>query len=156
MGCDIHCNLEYRRNNQSNWYDIDLYQRNKYFGSDEDEIEEFEKIRLYTKRSYFLFGLLAGVRNIMVEPIKQPRGIPEDVTESVKKFYNNMGKDAHTPSWYTLYELKRAQKTLNEECLQELIDCVELRYIQVENYGYKKTLTEDEEKNIRLVFWFDN
>lgn len=84
MGCDIHCNLEYRRNSQSNWYDIDLYKRNKYFGQDGDEIEEFEKVKLYNERSYFLFGLLAGVRNHMVEPIKQPRGIPEDVSESVK------------------------------------------------------------------------
>ena len=66
------------------------------------------------------------------------------------------GSDAHTPSWCTLYELKRAQKTLNELVLQELIDAIELRYIQSENYGYKKSLTEDEENNIRLVFWFDN
>jgi hypothetical protein len=74
------------------------------------------------------------------------------VSESVKKYYDAWGTDAHTPSWYTLYELKRAQKTI----LQELIDAIELRYIQSENYGYKKTLTEDEEKRIRLVFWFDN
>ena len=61
-----------------------------------------------------------------------------------------------TPSWYTLYELKKAQNTLDEQVLQELIDAIELRYIQSENYGHKKTLTEDEEKRIRLVFWFDN
>ena len=67
-----------------------------------------------------------------------------------------MGNDAHTPSWYTLYELKKAQNTLDEQVLQELIDAIELRYIQSENYVYKKTLTEDEEKRIRLVFWFDN
>lgn len=157
MGCDIHCNLEYRRNEQSAWYDIDLYNKNKYFGTDGDETEpEYWKVSLYTGRSYFLFGLLAGVRNHNVEPIIEPRGIPDDVSESIKKCYDSWSSDGHTPSWYTLYELKRAQKTLSELVLQELIDSIELRYIQSENYGYKKTLTEDEEKNIRLVFWFDS
>lgn len=155
MGCDIHCNLEYRRNTKSAWYDIDLYKKNKYFGEDESNEPEYWKVALYNERSYFLFGLLAGVRNRMVEPIKQPRGIPEDVSESVKNCYEKY-TDYHTPSWYTLYELKRAQKTLDELVLQELIDAIELRYIQSENYGYKKTLTEDEQKNIRLIFWFDN
>ena len=154
MGCDIHCNLEHRRNTESDWYDIDLYKKNKYFG--EDDEPEYWKVSLYNRRSYFLFGLLAGVRNYEVEPISQPRGIPDDVSESIKECYNKWGNDAHTPSWYTLYELKKAQNTLDEQVLQELIDAIELRYIQSENYGYKKTLTEDEEKRIRLVFWFDN
>ena len=154
MGCDIHCNLEYRRNKESDWYDIDLYKKNKYFG--EDDEPEYWKVSLYNGRSYFLFGLLAGVRNYSVEPIRQPRGIPDDVSESIKEYYNNWGDDAHTPSWYTLYELKSAQKTLDERVLQELIDAIELRYLQSENYGYKKTLTENEENRIRLVFWFDN
>ena len=39
MGCDIHCNLEYRRNETSKWKDIDLYKRNEYFGEDPDEPE---------------------------------------------------------------------------------------------------------------------
>ena len=157
MGCDIHCNLEYKRSRESNWCDIDLYKKNKCFGIDGYEDEpEFWKVSLYNGRSYFLFGLLAGVRNYNVEPIIEPRGIPDDVSESIKKYYDDWGSDAHTPSWYTLYELKRAQKTLNELVLQELIDAIELRYIQSENYGYKKSLTEDEENNIRLVFWFDN
>ena len=154
MGCDIHCNLEYRRNDKSAWYDIDLYKKNIYFGKDDEP--EYWRVSLYNERSYFLFGLLAGVRNYEVEPISQPRGIPDDVSESIKECYNKWGNDAHTPSWYTLYELKKAQNTLDEQVLQELIDAIELRYIQSENYGYKKTLTEDEEKRIRLVFWFDN
>ena len=154
MGCDIHCNLEYRRNKESDWYDIDLYKKNEYFG--EDDEPEYWKVSLYNGRSYFLFGLLAGVRNYSVEPISQPRGVPDDVSESIKEYYNKWGDDAHTPSWYTLYELKSAQKTLDERVLQELIDAIELRYLQSENYRYNKTLTEDEEKRIRLVFWFDN
>jgi hypothetical protein len=155
MGCDIHCNLEYQRNAVSDWYDIDLYKKNIYFGTDLDE-PEYWKVSLYNSRSYFLFGLLAGVRNRMVEPIKQPRGIPDDVCDSIRESFESWGLDAHTPSWYTLHELKRAQKTLDERVLQELIDAVELRFFQSENYGYKKTLTPDEENRIRLVFWFDN
>ena len=92
MGCDIHCNLEYKRNRESNWFDIDLYKRNKYFGIDGCEDEpEFWKVSLYNDRSYFLFGLLAGVRNYNVEPIIKPRGIPDDVSESIKKHYDNWG-----------------------------------------------------------------
>lgn len=111
---------------------------------------------LYNERNYFLFGLLAGVRNYNVQPIREPRGIPEDTCESIKKYFQNWGADAHTPSWFTLYELKKVQNQLNEECLQYLIDGIELRYTQSENYGYKKLLSEDEMKRIRLVFWFDN
>ncbi len=154
MGCDIHCNLEYRRNTESDWYDIDLYKKNKYFG--EDDEPEYWRVSLYNERSYFLFGLLAGVRNYSVEPISQPRGIPGDVCESIRESFESWNEDAHTPSWYTLHELKRAQKTLDERVLQELIDAMELRFFQSENYRYNKTLTEDEEKRIRLVFWFDN
>ena len=126
----------------------------KYFG--EDDEPEYLKVSLYNERSYFLFGLLAGVRNYSVEPISQPRGIPDDVSVAIKEYYDGWGDDAHTPSWYTLYELKSAQKTLDERVLQELIDSIELRFFQSETYGYKKLLSEDEEKRIRLVFWFDN
>jgi hypothetical protein len=98
MGCDIHCNLEYQRNKESAWYDIDLYKKNKYFGKCEDDEPEYWKVSLYNERSYFLFGLLAGVRNYAVEPISQPRGIPDDGSESIKEYYNKWGDDAHTPS----------------------------------------------------------
>ena len=99
---------------------------------------------------------MAGVRNYPVEPISRPRGIPDDVCSSIRDSFESWGCDAHTPSWYTLCELKIAQKTLDERVLQELIDAIEQRYFQSENYGYKKLLSEDEEKRIRLVFWFDN
>ena len=44
MGCDIHCNIEYRRNRESNWFDIDLYRKNKCFGMDGYEDEPTEEV----------------------------------------------------------------------------------------------------------------
>lgn len=61
MGCDIHAFVEYSRKDDSRekkyWYG---------FG------EEF-----HLSRDYLIFGLLAGVR-VDVQPIVEPRGIPED------------------------------------------------------------------------------
>jgi hypothetical protein len=45
----------------------------------------YEK-EIYHERNYSLFALLANVRNSAgVKPISEPRGLPEDVSEIVKK-----------------------------------------------------------------------
>ena len=154
MGCDIHCNVEYRRSYNKEYEDIDLYKRNRYFG--EEDREEFIKVDIYQGRCYLLFGILAGVRNHEVNPISTPRGIPADCCGNTCKEYYMYESDYHHPSWYTLSELKEAQNEYQEECLQEFIESIEKRFIDVINYGWSKKLTPEEERNIRVIFWFDN
>ena len=153
MGCDIQCHVEYNRIQNKEYEDIDLYKRNRYF---EEDREEFVKVDIYQGRCYFLFGILAGVRNYNVKPISEARGIPEDCCENTRKEYLQYERDYHHPSWYTLSELKDAQKEYQEDCLQEFIDSIEKRFIDVINYGWSKKLTPEEEKYIRVIFWFDN
>ena len=60
MGCDIHANFEIKVNNK--W----LY----YSNPDID-------------RNYDLFARMANVRNNRgIKPIDDPRGLPEDITET--------------------------------------------------------------------------
>lgn len=150
MGCNIHCNLEYRRTKNEKYEDIDLYKIDKYFS-----INGFEKVCLYNERNYYLYGILAGVRNKIVTPISNQKGLPNDVSNDIKILYES-SSDNHTCSYYTLIELKQAQLRYNEECLDELITLIEKRYCDTTNYGYNKKLTLEEDQNIRLVFWFDN
>jgi hypothetical protein len=66
----------------------------------------FNKNSWYNGRSYNLFALLAGVRNSdMIPSIKEPIGIPSDVSSAVKKIYEKMGSKVYNSSSYTLKEL---------------------------------------------------
>lgn len=153
MGCDIHCHVEYKHTHNKEYEDIDLYKRNIYL----DAIDyEFVKVDIYQGRCYLLFGILAGVRDHSVKPISEARGIPDDCCENTRKEYLQYEDDYHHPSWYTLSELKDAQKDYNKDCLQEFVDLIEKRFIDVINYGWSKKLTPEEEQNIRVVLWFDN
>lgn len=106
MGCDIHIFVEKRINNK--WECI-------------TEIEEEEdgylspKKDIYSERNYSLFGLLAGVRGD-AKPIKEPAGLPEDVSEIVKKISDRWNGDGHSHSYYTLEDLLKYDKnTQNPE-----------------------------------------
>jgi hypothetical protein len=59
-----------------------------------------------THQSYSVFGFLANVRNYSrVEPISQPRGLPEDASVEAASAFERWSSDAHTPSWLSLEEL---------------------------------------------------
>jgi hypothetical protein len=64
----------------------------------------------YEHRHYWLFSLLAGVRGPFV-PIAEPRGLPEDLSPSLKEEWEKYKERVHTPSHYTLAELLKAQDT---------------------------------------------
>ena len=83
MGCDIHTFAE-RRTLDGQW--------------------ETVKFAPFDWRSYAIFGFLAGVRNYsMVEPISEPRGLPEDFLSWARDEIRNMGY--HTASWLGVQEL---------------------------------------------------
>ena len=74
MGCDIHYTFQ-RKDENNNWVDTNDGQE---YGKDN-----------YIGRNYLLFSVLAGVRNgfgfantptyVPIEPIDEPRGIPQDI-----------------------------------------------------------------------------
>ena len=104
MGCDIHTYVEVKGNDNT-WVDGNYYKRNRYFGEDENE-KEFEVINIYKDRNYYLFSLLANVRNNAEnEYISEPRGIPEDCCKAIKEESDSWDCDGHSHSYLTLKEI---------------------------------------------------
>ena len=108
MGCDIHTCVEVKRciNKKEIWVDANYYKKNPYYdGVDEDE-KEYEVVEICGERNYQRFSVLANVRNYgNTKPIAEPKGIPTDCCESIKKEYESWGDDAHSASYFTLKEL---------------------------------------------------
>ena len=162
MGCDIHVYLEKYTsvNGVNKWVNVDHWQINPNFGVDENE-REYELIAFYWGRNYDLFSILAEVRG-SYDPIDDPRGLPEDVTDATQKEFERWGRDAHTPSYYTLKELKDYLYNNSEdeeitETLKQFIEPMENRFRE------EFWITNDDEKRytvkenaFRVVFWFDN
>lgn len=128
MGADIHLYVEKRVNPETlahteegikvvpspdgvgKWVSADKISRNKYYDAADPEDGEPEFTvsyddRYYTGRNYQLFGLLAGVRDSSVTPIKSERGLPEDVSDFVKSESDAWDSDGHSHSYFTLAEL---------------------------------------------------
>lgn len=108
MGCDIHLYTESKRtvNGVEKWVNCDYWKKNPYHGLDNYE-KEYDLVSAYSNRNYTLFGILAGVRNGYGNiVISEPKGLPEDVSEEVKKEFDRWGSDGHSHSYFTLEELK--------------------------------------------------
>lgn len=113
MGCDIHMYVEYRKkvNEKLVWISGDYFRPNAYYGQWEGE-EQMSRMELHGHRNYNLFSTLAGVRDYTdnVKPVSEPKGIPEDATEYVKKENERWDSDGHNHSWLTLGEIREYQK----------------------------------------------
>lgn len=121
MGCDIHCQVE--KKNGELWEKIsgfksDYYQEgHEYFGKDEFKSADSP----IDGRNYDLFALLADVRNGRgfagcitgdpIVPISQPKGLPVDVSEEIKKESAEWGIDGHSHSWLTVKEISGYETT---------------------------------------------
>ena len=117
MGCDIHIHIEYKRkiyigrdaNNepqyQERWICGDYFKPNPYFNINKKE-KEYKLVGFCDDRNYALFSILADVRNYAnMDYISQPKGLPEDITEIVKKDADEWDLDGHSHSYLTLKEL---------------------------------------------------
>lgn len=155
MGCDIHILVE---------------GRDKWFGSDDAEgvtAEEDAARRLSgwgpwrvlathdaccSKRNYAVFAAFANVRNREreIEPISEPRGLPEDATAEARAFLPVEGGNLHSHSWLLLGEaakaIERAQTAYGGDTAATW-----KRWLDVlaEVAAYKVG-------EVRLVFAFDN
>lgn len=84
MGCDIHCHVEVKFNDQ--WHHYTFLKIPRYYG---------------------LFAKMANVRNYdnEVKPIAKPRGLPQDITEMSKFVFKQWEDDAHSSSYLTSKEV---------------------------------------------------
>lgn len=213
MGCDIHIYLEKKENDR--W--VAIKGENPYYKDWKDE-PEFSLDWFYNGRDYSLFALLADVRNdYNVEPLSEPKGVPEDVSDEIRKEYEFWEGDGHSHSWYTFDELVNfdyVNKKVHHEAyvseavykqfketgdpypcckgvgggnVEKVLNCEMDRIIKnkyswekdrefytairwetsyadtmeyflnrVKDYIKKENVQNDELKNYRLVFWFDN
>lgn len=120
MGCDIHVYTEYKKNLpikdsqeiEDKWVSGDYFKLNP-FKDIWDEEEELDKIHLYKGRNYGLFATLAGVRDYTetITPVSEPKGMPEDCCDYVKRENKSWSGDGHTHSWLTLKEIRDYQST---------------------------------------------
>lgn len=111
MGCNIHLAVEVRQAN--GWQRAEPMEPNPY-ASVEGEVPEIRQ-SWYDGRNYRLFAMLADVRNgsgsagadtgDRIEPIADPRGLPDDASEEVRQSSERWGIDGHSHSYLTLAEL---------------------------------------------------
>ena len=107
MGCDIHLYTEKLRtiNGKKQWVCCDHFTFNPYYGADKYE-KQFTHISIYDDRNYSAFAALANVRNDgYIEPISEPRGLPNDVSTYIKNESDYWDCDGHSHSWLTAKEL---------------------------------------------------
>lgn len=101
---------------------------------------------LYWSRNYYLFSILADVRNSgHVQPICDPRGIPDDASSGYKYMCDRWDGDAHSHSYFTLEELLSVDWIKYDGgYIEDFLKVVE---------DLKKIDTPDK---VRICFFFDN
>jgi len=149
MGCDIHCHIEVMFADE--WV---------YYGPG------------HMNRNYDAFAKMADVRNYysIIDPISQPKGLPEDVTYMTWLHSEHYGSDGHSHSWLRSSELAELFTFLDEQGYPQWTGIGtggryphtefhvwlfgnSIRYYVVNGWseGYPESL-----EDVRLVFWFDN
>lgn len=149
MGCDIHLFAEKKVGEK--WISIDKYTKNPDFG--EDDNREFiieRENRIYSGRNYNLFCALAGVRSFHFEGdpsiVSEPKGLPEDCCDEIKKESAAYGSDGHSHSWNTLAELEAFDwKEYGATCDQ----------FREKVFPKLKEASENPD-DVRIVYFFDN
>jgi hypothetical protein len=108
-------------------------------------------------RDYWLFGLLADVRNYEDEkPISQPRGLPDDVSAITRIDRESWGVDGHSDSWLSGTEIEQVVEAWTAKRGHER--CRQIGYILRFPWDDLLELHERYEQieDVRWVFWFDN
>jgi hypothetical protein len=109
MGCDIHIFAEVKNKETNKWEKV-----GNVFKSCFDHVKELQD-EPYEGRNYDLFAILADVRNGRgfagvktsegFNPISEPRGLPEDVSNDVNERSESWDSDGHSHSYFTVQEL---------------------------------------------------
>lgn len=139
MGCDIHLVLERKLAEEAGWVAVDLFG----YSRDTSGRTCFPAAR---SRNYRRFAALAGVRGDGPEP----RGFPEDASQSAKYLFDDWGADAHSPSWLEIDEATRVFLATEYEPFKA--DSIEAKWPMSHYFNTEA----DNPDNYRIVFWFDN
>lgn len=152
MGTDIHLYVE--KKNKGQWVSID-----KWTTLEEDENEKRLDVdyadRIYKRRNYTLFSILANVRNSdSVKYIESPRGLPKDLCKNIRDASAVHDEDNHSHSWLLVSEINNyewdVKTTYHNEWRTPRESCAD--FLQIMENLCEKTAPED----IRIAFWFDN
>jgi hypothetical protein len=125
MGCDIHVHIELKIGGEWRHYNAPAVGRN-----------------------YTLFGFMAGVRDKSVEPVSEPKGLPNDASIITKMRFASWGDDAHSVSWLGKDEIDVLRTKLEKHYGEDF------RYDLEHNIFH--TYLFDNNIDVRIVFWFDN
>ena len=137
MGCDIHLHIEVKL---------------------EGEWRHYAAPRC--PRDYEVFTIIAGVRGChTVDPISEPKGLPEDLTYMTRFDANYWESDGHSHSWLNLREIQ----LLEEWWKQNRAAFFEARFLS-STYLFGNSFSSFKEypdtnranvEDVRFVFWFD-
>ncbi len=136
MGCDIHGSIEKRVNGR--WVMVDRLISKRY-GADP------------RARNYDRFARLAGVRG----PGPEPRGVPEDVSESTMLHIEEWGVDAHSFSFLPLHEAAQIFLDTDTGVSEYAKDHPAEHYFDISE-DICRCCKRPVSSEYRLVFWFDN
>lgn len=164
MGCDIHLFAEIKKKKNfkeklqfwksPKWQNVDKWSKNKYFDKWPEEEQEFtianEDLFYSGGRNYNLFCALCNVRRSHfkgdIPCVSKPKGLPLDVSDTVRSESDRMGTDGHSHSYNTLKELNEFDWSEYGNTVKQFLDEV-LPKMKAFGVG-------DEE--VRIVYWFDN
>jgi hypothetical protein len=102
---------------------------------------------IYDGRNYYLFALLADVRNYSGEiiPFRKPRGLPEDLSKILRDQNEEWDSDGHSHSYFMLSELLSFDWGPYRDWCRDFIE------------GTIPALQAlGDPDDVRFVFWFDN
>lgn len=123
MGCDIHCFVETWDKRKKKWKKVTGFINDYYDPSDSYfSSKEFKNSdNILMNRNYWEFAILANVKNgsdfegpdisNRIEPISYPKGIPDDISEEVKKEIDEFGSEGHSHSYLTAKEIMEYDKS---------------------------------------------
>lgn len=164
MGADIHTYIE-RKMKSGDWAfvaDLNNIVRSKALWA--SNMNSFgNAFYVVNSRNYVLFGRLASVRT----DGREPRGLPDDVSEVVEMCAQSWGGDAHSHSWLSAVDFADdyygVQSIEDDEPMTEFhqnmlgVDknYAVLQFLE-EMCGVSMVDSNCHSNEFRFVFWFDN
>lgn len=150
MGCDIHPWAEVR-GEDGTWVAV----TDDAFPLDEFDREFYGKNASphpFDWRGYRMFGWLADVRYQDIEPLDEPRGLPDDLSQRLTAEWEKERDWSHTPSWFLVAELLGVNYdggVDRGESLRDVLGSLYFEHLEV-------LAGLGDPKDVRVVFWFDN